>query len=119
MASQSKSRWDDDEEDVALDAQRKKEREAKKKAKAEQQRKLEAEAREREVKAGAGERRLLEPTSSMDETQTDLRNGDEYHLSKKRMPPSLLKLSNPHQTGSSVSQRWNGNPTAMSIISRS
>ena len=43
MASQGKSRWADEEEDEALEAQRKQERELKKKAKAEKQRKLESE----------------------------------------------------------------------------
>lgn len=38
MASLTKSRWADDEEDAALDAQRKKEKEAKKRAKLERQR---------------------------------------------------------------------------------
>ena len=51
MASQSKSRWDNEEEDAALESQRKKEKEAKKKAKAERQRKLERDARERESRA--------------------------------------------------------------------
>lgn len=41
MASQSKSRWADEEEDAALEAQRRREKELKKKAKAEKQRKLE------------------------------------------------------------------------------
>ena len=41
MASQKQSRWADDEEDNALEAQRKAEKEAKKKAKVERQRKLE------------------------------------------------------------------------------
>lgn len=41
MASQVKSRWADDEEDAALEGQRKQERDLKKKAKAEKQRKLE------------------------------------------------------------------------------
>ena len=40
MASQSKSRWADDEENEALEAQRKHEKEPRKKAKAEKQRKL-------------------------------------------------------------------------------
>ena len=53
MASQSGSRWDDDEADIALEAQRRKEKEAKKKAKAERQRKLEEDAREQEVKPTA------------------------------------------------------------------
>ena len=53
MASQGKSRWADDEEDAALEAQRKREKELKKKAKAEkQQRKLEEEGNLRRQKAG-------------------------------------------------------------------
>lgn len=40
MASKPKSRWANDEEDAALDAQRKAEKEAKKRAKAEKQRQL-------------------------------------------------------------------------------
>ncbi|KAL9628019.1 MAG: hypothetical protein Q9164_007419, partial [Protoblastenia rupestris] len=43
MSNKAKSRWADDEEDAALDVQRKHEKEAKKKAKAERQRKLEEE----------------------------------------------------------------------------
>ncbi|KAI4249240.1 MAG: hypothetical protein L6R40_000698 [Gallowayella cf. fulva] len=42
MATGAKSRWADDEEDVASEAQRKHEKEEKKRAKAEEQRKLEA-----------------------------------------------------------------------------
>jgi len=43
MASQAKSRWADDEEDAALEAQRKREKDLKKKAKVEKQRKLKEE----------------------------------------------------------------------------
>lgn len=42
MASKGKSRWADDEEDAALEAQRKRDKEEKKRAKADKQRKLEA-----------------------------------------------------------------------------
>ncbi|KAL9136508.1 MAG: hypothetical protein Q9175_002292 [Cornicularia normoerica] len=45
MASHGKSRWADDEEDAALEAQRKREKELKKKAKAGKQRKLEEDQR--------------------------------------------------------------------------
>ena len=44
MSATPKSRWANDEEDAALDAQRKQEKEAKKKAKLEKQRRLEQEA---------------------------------------------------------------------------
>ena len=43
MASQGKSRWANDEEDAALEAQRKRDKQLKKKAKSERQRKLEDE----------------------------------------------------------------------------
>ena len=51
MASQLKSRWADDEEDLAQEAQRKSEKEAKKKAKAERQHKLDAEELQRKEAA--------------------------------------------------------------------
>ena len=51
MTSQSKSRWADDEEEAALEAQRKREKDLKKKAKAEKQRKLEEEEYLRRQKA--------------------------------------------------------------------
>lgn len=44
MATIAKSRWADNEEDIAIEAQRKREKEEKKRAKAEKQRKLEQEA---------------------------------------------------------------------------
>lgn len=47
MASQTKSRWADDEDDKALEVQRKREKELKKKAKAEKQRKIEEEEQRR------------------------------------------------------------------------
>ena len=49
MASKAKSRWANDEEDAALDAQKKKERDEKKRLKAERARKLEEEKRSREA----------------------------------------------------------------------
>ena len=51
MASQGKSRWANNEEEEALEAQRKHEKELKKKAKAEKQRKLESEDIVRKQKA--------------------------------------------------------------------
>lgn len=81
MASQGKSRWADNEEDAALEAQRKRERESKKRAKAEKQRKLEVQevgdanenaARDHEAVNGESERpskrRRLSP-----ETDTSLK----------------------------------------------
>jgi len=54
MTSKMKSRWADDEEDAALEAQRKREKEEKKRLKAEKQRKAdEAAAREREAAQAA------------------------------------------------------------------
>ena len=56
MATKTASRWADNEEDVALEAQRKKEKESKKRAKAERQRQLDdaQKRREAEVEAANG-----------------------------------------------------------------
>ncbi|KAL9017573.1 MAG: hypothetical protein Q9185_005080 [Variospora sp. 1 TL-2023] len=56
MASGGQSRWADDEEDTALEAQRKREKEEKRRAKAEKQRKLEA--------AEAARRQQAQPSTS-------------------------------------------------------
>ncbi|KAK4217385.1 hypothetical protein QBC37DRAFT_53175 [Rhypophila decipiens] len=53
MSSTGKSRWANDEEDAALEAQRKREKEEKKRLKAEKARKIEAERQEREAAATA------------------------------------------------------------------
>ncbi|KAK4153675.1 hypothetical protein C8A00DRAFT_15095 [Chaetomidium leptoderma] len=55
MASTAKSRWANDEEDAALEAQLKKEKEEKKRLKAEKARKLEAERQAREAAAAAAQ----------------------------------------------------------------
>jgi cell division cycle 2-like len=51
MASKGKSRWADDDDDAALEAQKKREKEGKKRLKAEKARKLEEERRTREAEA--------------------------------------------------------------------
>ncbi len=61
MASKSKSRWADDEEDAALEAQLKKEKEEKKRLKAEKARKLEAEGQAREAQAAKPQTTTKEP----------------------------------------------------------
>jgi len=72
MSSKTKSRWADDEEDAALEAQRKKEKEEKKKLKAEKQRKAEeaaqlaaqqsqAPSNETELSSRPAKRRKLTP----------------------------------------------------------
>lgn len=76
MASQLKSRWADDEEDAALDAQRRKEKEAKKRAKAERQRKLEEDARQKEENTAYNGTQA--PNSSADA------NGDSERPVKRR-----------------------------------
>ena len=76
MASQPKSRWADDEEDAALDAQRKKEKEAKKKAKAERQRKIEQDARQRDIKAATIASETADASNGAD--------GDSERPSKRR-----------------------------------
>ena len=55
MASQSKSRWADNEEDAAAEAQRRREKEERKKAKAEKQRRLEEAQRRREQEAASAD----------------------------------------------------------------
>lgn len=77
MASQGKSRWADDEEDAALEAQRKREKELKKKAKAEkQQRKLEEEGNLRRQKAGNANEDAAHDHDAI--------NGDSERPSKRR-----------------------------------
>lgn len=79
MASQTKSRWADSEQDAALEAQRRREKEAKKKAKADRQRKLEEEARKHQAAA----------TNSTLKTS----NGDEAVNGDYERSPKRRKLS--------------------------
>lgn len=90
MASQSKSRWDNEEEHAALEASRKQEKEAKKKAKAERQRKLEQDARERQEKAS---------------TENDQANGfDNSDGRDSHRPSKRRRISNePEGEGSKIS----------------
>ena len=99
MATKGKSRWADDEEDAALEAQRKKEKEEKKKAKLEKQRKLEEAEKLRQSNAqatalvrnspdGVGEDGSVRPSKRRKITpQTDARGEDE--------PPKLLRFPAP------------------------
>ncbi|KAL8895073.1 MAG: hypothetical protein Q9207_008310 [Kuettlingeria erythrocarpa] len=77
MASGEKSRWADDEEDVALEAQRKRDKEEKKKAKAEKQRKLEA--------AEAARQQPQPPTSNNELDAAD--EGVERPSKRRRLSP--------------------------------
>ena len=88
MASKGKSRWADDEEDAALEAQRKAEKEAKKRAKAEKQRQLQA----------AQERKSAQSVTSTEKTILDGHslNGDTGPPVKRR------KLSPSPSVGSSA-----------------
>lgn len=70
----AKSRWEDDEEDAAIEAQRRKEREEKKRAKAEKQRRFD------EASAAVAERRRREQEA----TAHDEDHGDESRSSKRR-----------------------------------
>ncbi|KAL8717349.1 MAG: hypothetical protein Q9225_005396 [Loekoesia sp. 1 TL-2023] len=76
MTSVGKSRWADDEEDVALEAQRKRDKEEKKKAKAEKQRKLEA--------AEAARQQPQAPSSASPNNATGIANEDLERPSKRR-----------------------------------
>ncbi|KAL8970483.1 MAG: hypothetical protein Q9183_001503 [Haloplaca sp. 2 TL-2023] len=73
MVGEGKSRWADDEEDAAIDAQRKRDKEEKKKAKAEKQRKLEA--------AEAARR---QPVPSTPPDKANAANGDSERPAKRR-----------------------------------
>lgn len=76
MTSVGKSRWADDEEDVALEAQRKRDKEEKKKAKVEKQRKLEA--------AEAARQQPPAPSSATPNNETGIVNEDLERPSKRR-----------------------------------
>ncbi|KAI4190406.1 MAG: hypothetical protein LQ346_004927 [Caloplaca aetnensis] len=77
MASGGKSRWADDEEDIAIGAQRKRDKEEKKKAKAEKQRKLEA--------AEAARQQPQPPTSNSELNAAD--EGVERPSKRRRLSP--------------------------------
>ena len=80
MTSQSKSRWDDNEEEYAISAQRKQEKEAKKRAKAEKQRKLEA----TETAAPLRPSRLNGPSAH----EISVNGSTEPPLKRRRLSPS-------------------------------
>lgn len=94
MTSKIKSRWADDEEDAALDAQRKLEKEEKKRLKAEKQRKADeaaalqaAEAQERaELSARPPKRRRLSPEREA---------GLEFVTGEELPPAKLLRFAAP------------------------
>ncbi|KAL8722011.1 MAG: hypothetical protein Q9181_007585, partial [Wetmoreana brouardii] len=73
MASGGKSRWADEEEDAALEAQRRRDKEEKKKAKAEKQRKLEAADAARQ-----------QPISTPSNAEPNIANGDVERPTKRR-----------------------------------
>lgn len=81
MSGKASSRWADDEEDAALEAQKKKEREEKKRAKAEKQRKLDiaAEIQQRKDEAAAAALKASEGQS--DEAEPSLRPAKRRRLS--------------------------------------
>ena len=91
MASQGKSRWANDEEDAALEAQRKREKEIKRKVKAERQRKLE-EDRKRESK-DAAETTAHDHESINEETEPSSKRrrlSPEPGTSSKEPPPAKI-----------------------------
>ena len=81
MASQSKSRWAEDEEDKVLEAQRKHEKGLKKKAKAEKLRKLEEEEKE-----------ILQRQKA-DHTAEDAAHGREFIDSEEQRPSKRRRVS--------------------------
>ena len=92
MASQVKSRWADDEEDAAAEAQRRREKEERKRAKVEKQRKLEEAQRHREQEVASAET----TKSSQDGDSTRLHPRKRRKLSAspssdlKSLPPAKL-----------------------------
>ncbi len=76
MASRAKSRWADDDEDKAVEAQRKREKESKKKAKAEKNRKIEEDGKLQTHEGAAA-------TNGHTEAQ-EAANGDSEHPAKRR-----------------------------------
>lgn len=76
MANLAKSRWADDEEDKAVEAQRKREKELKKKAKAERQRRIEEDETLPDQEAAAGTNGHTEATEAA--------NGDSERPAKRR-----------------------------------
>ena len=84
MAGEGKSRWADDDEDAAIDAQRQRDKEEKKKAKAEKQRKLEA--------AEAARR---QPVPSIPPDEANAANGDsERPAKRRRLSPEAADAQN-------------------------
>jgi cell division cycle 2-like protein len=75
MANLAKSRWADDEEDKAVDAQRKREKELKKKAKAERQRRIEEDETLPDQEAAIG---------TNGHTEAKAANGDSERPAKRR-----------------------------------
>ena len=100
MASQGKSRWINNEEDEALEAQQKHEKELKKKAKAEKRRKLESEDILRKQKA---EKAVENAVHGYEATNTDTERpskkrkiSPESDTAWKELPPSkLLRFPTP------------------------
>ena len=85
MAGQTKSRWANDDEDAALEAQRKHEKESKKRAKTERRRKLE------EDEENSQRRETLAASTLADETPQHLNNGasdiTERPFKRRRLSP--------------------------------
>ena len=94
MASQGKSRWADNEEDTALETQRKREKEVKKKAKAEKQWKVEEEENLRRLKAeDATEDAAHDHEAISGDTERPSKRrrlSPELDTSSKELPPAKL-----------------------------
>lgn len=84
MASAGKSRWADDAEDAALEAQRKRDKEKKRRAKAEKQRRLEA--------AEATRQQAQTSTSTHSTTKTE--DVDERAAKRRRLSPEPAVVDN-------------------------
>ena len=91
MASRSKSRWADDEEDVALEAQRKLEKEEKKRAKAEKQQRLDA------VQSRKQDPRVTGPSRGTGTDENDINSDSERPPKRRRLSlePQAINKSPP------------------------
>ncbi len=94
MTSQGKSRWADDEEDAALEAQQKHEKDLKRKAKAEKQRKLEEQECLRRQKAGDATEDAVHDHEAIDgdseRPSKRRRLSPEADTSSRELPPAKL-----------------------------
>ncbi|KAL8791082.1 MAG: hypothetical protein Q9213_000289 [Squamulea squamosa] len=95
MASESRSRWADNAEDAALEAQRKRDKEEKKRAKAEKQRKLEAARQEDQIPTSTPPNHGLGTADHVDERPAKKRRLSTEPTVTDNAPTQLLRFPAP------------------------